>query len=370
MIRSSVFFRQRWRVVLAVAVLFPAGVSLVRAEEKKSPLQSSEKALAGSMARMLRIHDPNVRALMQAALKKSGGFQWPVLSPDGKNLFYTEITGGDITIYGLGVREGKVAQTYKFIVPRFNHFPKDAPPYSLHAALSPNGRLLAGPTFLGSPLRRLALLDVETGKQRLLLSEQPNTINSIAFSRDGRRLAVGDAGGGVWVYDVASGRVLSKWHYKNELKMMVVAFHQSPQGEQVMALAGQDNQLAVNLHANTLNQDYKTLGPPEMWNVDTNQLIRIFPAYTFLQDIAFSSDGKQVGLIGIEATTPPARTDVQLLLTDWQTNSSSRQAANFDNGLPVLFFTPDKRNALFVYGFDGRDFSQVFDNPLLTPSKP
>jgi WD40 repeat protein/tRNA A-37 threonylcarbamoyl transferase component Bud32 len=65
-------------------------------------------------------------------------------------------------------------------------------------AFRPDGKVLAAITD-----RRLELFDPATGKLLARLSELPVLLAQLAWSRDGRYLAVAGAGGMVWIWDVA-----------------------------------------------------------------------------------------------------------------------------------------------------------------------
>ncbi len=199
--------------------------------------------------------------------------------------------------------------------------------------------------------------------------EQSNTVNSLAFSHDGHRLAVGNAGGGVSVYDVSSGRLLLEWHYKNNLKKIVVAFNPSPQGEHILALAAEENAEGVGLRAFATAENPAAPNSPQLWDVETNHLLKELPGYLLLENAALSFDGEQIALIGLESIRDPGQMYSALLVDNWITGTSYNILPVNFYSLDVLFFTPDKHNLLLLYGFDGCDYSQIFNAPLQTPPK-
>ncbi len=138
-------FMSRFLVALGV-VLFS---SLAQAQTPTN----FEKAPPKSLAQMDRIQNPDVRALMKAAIRKSGGMQWPVLAPDGKQLIYVEVKGREAIAYALRVHGAVVEEVYHHPYPNETTYvsPDDMPPYLLGAAFSPDGRWLATPTLTRNP---------------------------------------------------------------------------------------------------------------------------------------------------------------------------------------------------------------------------
>jgi hypothetical protein len=76
------------------------------------------------------------------------------------------------------------------------------------AAFSPNGRMLV--VGGGAAGTRIQLMEVATGKRRLLIGDQGHAAHALALTPDGRTLATGTIQGTLHFWDVATGRELHK----------------------------------------------------------------------------------------------------------------------------------------------------------------
>jgi WD40 repeat protein len=105
-------------------------------------------------------------------------------------------------------------------------------------AFSPDGQRLAtaGGVYFQRP-KEMTVWDVATGKALYTVSGEPFWPNSVDWSPDGRRLAVGSFSGGVKVIDTASGQVVLTLPFKYNVAR--VAF--SPDGARLY-VAGDDRQ--------------------------------------------------------------------------------------------------------------------------------
>jgi len=375
--RSSFSFSQCWRVILALCVLLPLGVPTVRAQEKKSAQLKPEKALAGSMARMLRIHDPNVRALMREAIRRTGIMISPILSRDGKTLIYRD---GDYRTHGLRIERGVVRpisfppRNSKIDLSKFDPDQVD----SLFAAFSPDKRLFACSRPIEENGRQLftavSLFDTRTWKVVRVLRPQSNTIRSIAFSADEKRVLVGSAGGGATIYDVANGRALAQWHYKNNFKGLVVAFAQTPEGEKAVALTVSWDIFAYS-DVPEAEQRAGAAEPSQLWDIQTNQKLADFPELAGVRGAAFNSNGSQVAMMGVDPASQIGKQSVcEIVVAQWQLPPSFDSRRFLPIGTILFLASPlwtlDDETVLAVAVGYGDNWFQVFDNPLPAPSKP
>jgi len=344
---------------------------------KKSAQLKPEKALAGSMARMLRIHDPNVRALMREAIRRTGIMISPILSRDGKTLIYRD---GDYRTHGLRIERGVVRpisfppRNSKIDLSKFDPDQVD----SLFAAFSPDKRLFACSRPIEENGRQLftavSLFDTRTWKVVRVLRPQSNTIRSIAFSADEKRVLVGNAGGGATIYDVANGRILTQWHYKNNFKGLVVAFAQTPEGEKAVALTVSWDIFAYSDVPYT-EQKAGAAETTQLWDIQSDQKLADFPELTDVYHAAFSANGSQVALMGNDPSSQQAKRAICKIMTaQWQLAPSSDSRhflpGNLFQSLASPLWTPDDQTLVAVGVGYGDNWFQVFDNPLPTPSKP
>jgi WD40 repeat protein/basic membrane lipoprotein Med (substrate-binding protein (PBP1-ABC) superfamily) len=177
-----------------------------------------------------------------------------VFSPDGRYL----VTAGldySVKIWDLRADGGSPAPVWSIPVPA----------WSFALAFSPDGKSLA----IGTNAGIARVVEVTTGKELASLQGHGGEIWSIAFSPDGTRLATASNDGTARLWDASTGReLLSLEGHRGPVN--AVAF--SPDGAQV-ATAGED-------------------GSARLWDARTGNEVYAFPEQAAaLAGVAFSGDG-------------------------------------------------------------------------------
>lgn len=193
-----------------------------------------------------------------------------VFSPDSKMLASTSF---DKTIKLWSLPFGKELQTLKGY---------DAS----QVVFSPDGRTIA----LGN-LDKVALWDIESGRESKTLIGHTNVVVSVVFSPDGRTIASAGIDQTIKLWDVATGKELRTLPKQNDVIFSVLF---SPDGK---TLASRSRKGAVKLWNPLSGQEIKMLSKDESSQLGINlgkyaafmEAIIIFPESNLL---AFSSDGK------------------------------------------------------------------------------
>jgi WD40 repeat protein/DNA-binding SARP family transcriptional activator len=177
-------------------------------------------------------------------------------------------------------------------------------------AFSPDGTLLAAASDAregGEPL--VSVWALASGEVQYTVSGLPTRAHDLAFSPDGTKLAIGEFGDFLKVYDAGSGEeVLSLTGDSG--RILSVAF--SPDGA-LLASGG--------------------IEPPRLWDLATGQELATFAGHTGLVwGLAFSPDGTRLASASYDGTTRVYAVDVDELvalaqsrLTRWWTPEECQQ---------------------------------------------
>jgi RNA polymerase sigma factor (sigma-70 family) len=214
------------------------------------------------------------------------------LTPDGKTL----AAGDNGQIFLWETATGKEKRRLTFLA------------YSL--AFSPDGKVLA----VGGREGPIGLWDAATGKELHRLRGHPGQVNSLAFSSDGKRLLSGGLGKNVLLWDASTGEEIRSFRVDPERVNSVALSHDG----KMVAAGSQDRFLylwdaatgKVLQHIQAVNKnqwvfsvafspDDKTLaildssGPIRLWDVATGKEKKQFVGHTLgFGRVLFSADGK------------------------------------------------------------------------------
>jgi len=133
--------------------------------------------------------------------------------------------------------------------------------------------------YSSTPMRDIRIFDVDSGKELHRIEGFPGIIRSVAFSPDGKKIAIGSPFSSVRIFDVASGKELHNSGGFNNSGTSSVAF--SPDGKKIVAVSSS----------------------VQLWDAESGKelqnLSEIVPIY--VRSVSFSSDGKKVGVAGAYA---------------------------------------------------------------------
>jgi WD40 repeat protein len=212
-------------------------------------------------------------------------------SPDGKRL----AAGNNDNATVWDAKTGKALMTLSGITCRSQPvgFISSPPGRVTGLAWSPDGKRLA----VRSSERAASVWNVETGKVLLNLdcdNDDPYTGSSLAWSPDGRRLVIGEADGVARVWDMATGKVLLKLS-ENPYPYAIASVAWSPDGKR-LASGSSDNKTKV-------------------WDADTGEkLLTLSGQESGVISVAWSPDGKRLASASQDGTIRVYAMDIHDLM--------------------------------------------------------
>jgi eukaryotic-like serine/threonine-protein kinase len=212
--------------------------------------------------------------------------------------------------------------------------------HSFHEGFALNVRSVAvqppdGQTFATVSHQFLELWDVQTGQVRFARQADPEHLNWVAFSPDGKYVATTGHSGTAMVWDVESGKVVSSFK-GHQTSVFCVAFH--PTGKY---LASGDSDKEIKL-----------------WAPDspTGRPIATLRGHTdFVSNLAFSSDGRYL------ATASWREVKV------WDTNDLEEPPKTFGRvagRIWCLAFSPDGKRLAAASGYKGKGKIKIWESSL------
>jgi len=239
-------------------------------------------------------------------LPASGSGSEIAMHPDGKSFFEA---GFDGIIRMRDVATGQIIRT----------FDDNAGRWCVSLGVSPDGRYLISGDYVTSELneeQNAYLWDIRTGELLRTFDQNNGYIFAIAFSPDGKNVAIGEAfGKRILMYEVSTGRVLQTFEGHTNWVQNVVF---SPDGQKLYS-AGRDL---------TIRE----------WDTETAENLRTFEGHTSrIRGIDISPDGKQL-ISGSD--------DFTLKLWDLETGQPIKTFIGHDSFVYRAHFSPDGKYIL------------------------
>jgi WD40 repeat protein/transcriptional regulator with XRE-family HTH domain len=182
---------------------------------------------------------------------------------------------------------------------------------------SPDGKMMAGNSGT-----IILVWDTETGEELVRLAGHTDQIQSVAFSRDGTRLASGGRDNSVIIWDLSTGKAL-----------FTLAHDPTPQGIMSVAYNPDGTQL--------VSGDYS--GNATIWDTSTGEKIfmlpvdNTIPGNNTILDVIFSPNGEHVATASYDGITK---------IWDTATGKEVLTLKGHGHGVVSLAFTPDGKKVV------------------------
>ncbi|MCI0463691.1 MAG: sigma-70 family RNA polymerase sigma factor [Gemmataceae bacterium] len=284
-------------LVLAIA-LIGTGAAVVAQRDAPDPAPASQTPAAGTDKPAPEKPDLPPGALARIGsnrLRHGGHVGCVVYSPDGKLL---ASGGGD---HAVRLWEADTGKPVRHLL---GHTDRPG-----GIAFSPDGKLLASG---GTNDRTIILWEVATGRELRRL-KTPESVTSVRFSPDGKRLVSGSWDKAIHLWEVATGRHLRRFDGHDQ-RVFTVVF--SPDGSRLASCGWDDRTIrlwdvesgkelrqfgggAHEVGCVAFAPDRKVLvsggkdGPIRLWDVESGKELRRLVGHpSFVSSFVFSADGK------------------------------------------------------------------------------
>jgi WD40 repeat protein/tRNA A-37 threonylcarbamoyl transferase component Bud32 len=237
------------------------------------------RLVSASVDQTIRIWDPTTGEPAGSFMGHRKGVDGLVFSPDGKRL--ASAAGDEVKVWDVSIGENALTL-------RLPKRPDQLLTPLTCVAISPDGRRVAvgnlgGSLLDGGRLPQVKVWETATGREMYpLRGDRYLMVSSLAFSPDGKRLAVGgtckngsDGFGEVKVWDLESGQVVAENTAPEKRDVFWLGF--DPDGKRLTAAGFEDFQMCV-------------------WEADTGKELMTFKAHPEGSKVAFSPDGKRLAI--------------------------------------------------------------------------
>jgi RNA polymerase sigma factor (sigma-70 family) len=298
--------------------------------------RTTERTVANSADPKAQVEELKARATISDA-----GAMLPLcFHPDGKTLASLSRDGGAVKLWDLA--RGKERATLK----------TNAQCYASQAVFSPDGKILACVTARSNGARftgEVELWDVASGKQQANLTGHADMVRCVAFSPDSTILAsASQVDNVVKLWNVADGKERATLPdlYSGPNRLLDLAF--SPDGK-TLALAGGRFDPATK----------RAWDEVKLWDLASGKVRATFQGQNGgVIRVAFSSDGKSLAGVGNRWQPPAQGADhglhVPLAVTLWEVATGSERASFQELTAPMnlycLAFSPDCRTLAWSAG--------------------
>jgi WD40 repeat protein/serine/threonine protein kinase len=259
-------------------------------ERDQSVVFSPDGKRLASAAKEVKVWDAQTGQELLTFKGHSGWVSSVVFSPDGTRLASGSYDDGTVKIWDATVSQE--ARTFSGDTSGFRS-----------VSFSPDGKRLAfgtagtwDDTKEAAVDARVKILDAQTGQEVMSFKGHSTTVNSVAYSPDGTRLASASTDQTVKVWDAQTGRELLTFK-GHTAPVICVAF--SPDSTRLVSCSN----LPSNISFGPGAKDPGEPGEVVVWDANSGQeLLTLKGHRRFVNSVAFSPDGKRLATLSRDNT--------------------------------------------------------------------